>query len=226
MQLIASTEIDQSKICGFASIDYNLSPHPELYQDPAEVPTHKYRGARHPDHILDIRTALKFLQPQIQLSDGYVLIGHSAGATLAYQAVMDQAALGNERESFEILLPEAVLGISGIYDLVGLNSRLSNGPAGLDFIRGAFGSDEDEWIRASPARSNESLGNSWAGYSLLAYSPDDGLVDSPELEAMAKKLEADGLPFDIVTDLTGVHDLVWQQGSQMVHLVSQVLDHI
>lgn len=221
-----SPGIAQSEICGFASIDYNLSPHPALPQDPAEVPVHKFRGAKHPDHILDIRAALKFLQSQIQLKDGYVLIGHSAGATLAYQAVMGQSALAKQQVIDKIPLPAAIVGISGIYDLVGLQSRSSHIEAYYSFISGAFGSEKEDWIQASPARFEGSLSKTWSGYSLLAYSPEDRLIDSFELENMAARLKADGLEFDVVTDLVGEHDAIWQDGRQIPRLVAQVLKRI
>lgn len=224
--MTTSPDITQSEIYGFASIDYNLSPHPELPQDPAEVPVHKFRGAKHPDHILDIRAALKCLQSQIQLKDGYVLIGHSAGATLAYQIVMGQAALAKQQITNEIPLPAAIVGIAGIYDLIGLESRNSHVEAYYSFISGAFGSERADWVSASPGRYEGSLGKIWSGYSLLAYSPEDTLIDSLEIETMAEKLNADGLEFDVVADLFGEHDAVWQEGSQIARLVAQVLQRI
>src|SRR5205814_2005033 len=72
-------------IAGFASIDYRLSPHPEFPQDRATTPASQYRGARHPDHLDDVRSALLYLQRRYGFGDKYVLVGHSAGGALAFQ---------------------------------------------------------------------------------------------------------------------------------------------
>ncbi|KAH7117431.1 Alpha/Beta hydrolase protein [Dactylonectria macrodidyma] len=209
-QIVSSPDEIQSQVCGFASIDYRLSP----------------TSRSHPDHVLDVRAALKFLLAQIQLTDNYVLIGHSAGATLAYQVVMGEAALSGQPVPDEIPLPAAIVGVSGIYELVGLKSRHSHIEAYSSFISGAFGSEGSNWVKASPASYEGNLRHGWSGYSLLAYSPEDSLIDNPEIDSMATKLSLDGLEFDVVKDLKGDHNLVWQEGSQIARLVAQVLRHI
>ncbi|POR35043.1 Kynurenine formamidase [Tolypocladium paradoxum] len=224
--MLSSQDIAQSAIRGFASIDYRLSPYADFPQDPAETPGSELRRARHPDHVLDVRAALKFLESEYQLANDYVLVGHSAGATLAYQLFMGEAALAGQRMPQTIPLPAAVIGIAGIYDLVGLNDRHSGNYAG--FISAAFGTDQKAWRRASPAGFAGSIKENWPGcpYSLLAYSAEDSLIDSPETDSMAVKLAEDGVDLSVVRDLTGEHDVVWQDGSQVARLVAQVLERL
>ena len=225
-QMLSSRDIAQSAIRGFASIDYRLSPSADFPQDPAETPGSELRQARHPDQVLDVRAALKLLEAEYQLSNDYVLVGHSAGATLAYQILMGEAALAGQRMPQTIPLPAAVIGIAGIYDLVGLNDRFGGNYAG--FISATFGTDQKAWQRASPAFFAASFKEKWPGspYSLLAYSAEDTLVDSVEADVMAAKLTSDGVDLSVIRDLTGDHDFVWQDGSQVARLVAQVLERL
>ncbi|PNY29715.1 Kynurenine formamidase [Tolypocladium capitatum] len=224
--MLSSQDIARSAIRGFVSIDYRLSPYTDFPQDPAETPGPELRHARHPDHVLDVRAALKFLESEYQLAKDYVLVGHSAGATLAYQLLMGEAALAGQCMPQAIPLPAAVIGISGIYDLVGLNDRHGGNYAG--FISVAFGTDQKAWQGASPASFAGSIKEKWSGspYSLLAYSTEDSLIDSLETESMAAKLTKDGVALSVVKDLTGDHDFVWQDGSQVARLVAQVLERL
>lgn len=66
----------------------------------------------------------------------YLLAGHSAGATIALQSVMDCEDEG----------PEGVLGVNGIYDLEGLVTWREEYK---ELVEGAFGGVEG-WKRASP----------------------------------------------------------------------------
>ncbi|KND93476.1 Kynurenine formamidase [Tolypocladium ophioglossoides CBS 100239] len=224
--MLSSHDIAQFALRGFVSIDYRLSPYADFPQDPAEAHSPELRRARHPDHILDVRAALKFLESEYQLAKDYVLVGHSAGATLAYQLLMGEAALAGQRMPQTVPLPAAVIGISGIYDLVGLNNRHGGNYAG--FISAAFGTDQKAWQRASPASFAGSIKENWPGspYSLLAHSAEDSLIDSLETESMAAKLAKDGVDLSVVKDLTGEHDFVWQDGSQVARLVAQVLERL
>lgn len=164
------------------------------------------------------------MQAEYQLSDDYVLVGHSAGATLALQLLMGEAALAGQPLQQRVPLPAAVVGMAGIYDLVGLNARRGGAYAG--FMAAAFGDDEAAWREASPARYGGSFRASWPGggrLAVLAHSRDDSLVDRAETDAMAARLARDGVDVCVVGDLTGEHDFVWRDGSQVVRLVGQAL---
>jgi hypothetical protein len=73
-------------IAGFASIDYRLSAHPDFPQD-ADTPPEARREARHPDHIEDVCSALIYLICNHDIGFDYLLVGHSVGATLAFQVI-------------------------------------------------------------------------------------------------------------------------------------------
>ncbi|KAH7166159.1 Alpha/Beta hydrolase protein [Dactylonectria macrodidyma] len=209
-----------SEIKGFISLDYRLSPHPDYPQDPTSTQSSALRDAKHPDHIQDIWSGLEFVQKKYQFSDNYVLIGHSAGATLAYQLLMGESVLA-ERSRPEVSLPVAIIGISGIYDLAQINARHDGQYAG--FIGGAF--DEARWKSASPAQFEASFKDSWASgkFTILAWSPEDSLIDEPEIDDMASKLVLDGVDVEVLKDLTDDHDCVWQEGKQVARLVTLAL---
>lgn len=225
--LLALRDTCPLAVGGFASIDYRLSPSAAAPQDPAETPASELRSARHPDHILDVRAALGLLAAEHGLGDGYVLVGHSAGATLALQLLMGVAALdAPDKHQRPVPLPGAVIAIAGIYDLAGLDTR--HGGAYTGFMSSAFGADREAWRTVSPACFSGSFKDNWPGrgYALLAHSPDDILIDGPEMDAMAAKLAADGVDVCLARDLVGEHDFVWQDGTQVTRLVGQVLGRL
>ncbi|XWW96735.1 hypothetical protein V2A60_004715 [Cordyceps javanica] len=209
---------------GFISIDYRLSPYQEEFpQCLDETPSSEQRSAQHPDHLHDVRSAMYFLSQRFDLGDKYILIGHSAGAMLAFQLLMSNAQW---QLHFEVPLPKpaAIIGISGIYDLVNLNRRYDGNYT--SFIGNAFGFDEDVWRSASPAQYHDSFAQPLLPHGTplwLAISPNDGLLDLAETAAMADKLRADGFQPNVVDDLHGEHDFVWQDGAQVATLVRRVL---
>lgn len=222
--IVSSADVSNSAIRGFASIDYRLSPHPDFPQDP-ETPESELRVAQHPDHINDIWAALKLLATDYQLSNDYILMGHSAGAFLAHQLLMGPGALNGQAPPSEVSLPAAIIGISGIYELNGLNER-HDGYTG--FIEGAFGANRDDWNKVSPSEYHGNYREKWAcgRLLLLAWSPEDSLVDEPEIDVMNTKLVNDGVNVSLVKDLTGDHNDVWEQGSQICRLVAIVLEKL
>lgn len=205
-----------SRVAGFASLNYRLSPHPSFAQDAATTPSFAARVARHPDHLDDVVSGLSFLQRRLGFGSDYVLFGHSAGATLAYQALLGPACRGAGAGLDDVALPAAVVGFEGIYDLVGLDGRMGGGYAG--FIEAAFGTDRAAWRDASPATAVGSFGD-WAGrdgprLAVLAHSADDELVDMPEVETMERRLRRDGVRDVLVfRDLKGGHFDVLNDGS-------------
>ncbi|KAI0166963.1 alpha/beta-hydrolase [Hypoxylon sp. FL1284] len=210
----------RSRIRAFASVDYRLSPHPDFPQDPSATPADRFRGARHPDHLDDVRRALRFLQERFGFGNGdYVLAGHSAGATLAYQLVADDG----------VAPPAAVCGLEGIYDFRGLDARVGGAYAG--FLAAAFGDDRAAWDRAAPMKYAD---GAYAGapgqLRVLAHSPDDELVDMPETDGMARRLlrDADGCEDQmlLIRDLSGRHDDVWRGGEGVASVVSRALRRV
>ncbi|KAF3770737.1 alpha/beta-hydrolase [Cryphonectria parasitica EP155] len=208
-----------SRIAAFASINYRLSPHPEYVQDEASTPSFARRAARHPDHLVDALSGLRFLQHKFGGSAApasrYVLFGHSAGGFLGYQVLVREAA----RDRFaDLAPPTAVVGFEGIYDLVGLNGRMEGNYTG--FMEAAFGPDEGGgWARASPATTAGQSFGAWGGagagrLAVLAHSPGDELVDMADCDAMEARLKADGVAnVKVYRDLKGGHFEVLGDGS-------------
>lgn len=222
--LLASDQVSASAIRGFASIDYRLSGRSSATDDAArgQDSAAAAAAARHPDHIIDVRSALNLLAVEYGLTSDYILIGHSAGATLAFQVLMGRDVI-HASSSPDLLPPSAVIGISGIYDLLGLDARHNGDYTG--FISAAFGSDKDAWVKASPARYSGNFKTNWGAQPLavVAWSPEDSLVDEPEIDAMISKLKQDDVSTHVVKDLTGDHNVVWEEGSQICRLVCETL---
>ncbi|KAJ5226957.1 uncharacterized protein N7469_006963 [Penicillium citrinum] len=167
-------------IAGYASISYRLSAHPNHPQDET-TPAEELRSAKHPDHIRDVEAALAFLQNTYAFGDKYILVGHSCGATLAFQAVMGAVA-GHREVRFNggvndtgtgaetvstspgplpprlTSQPIAIVGVAGIYDLRRLRDEHSGISAYREFMEGAFGGDELLWDTVSPAQMIGSRG--------------------------------------------------------------------
>ena len=135
---------------------------------------------------------------------------------------MGDAALEG-RTHPKVPLPAAIIGISGIYDLVDLNTRFDGQYA--SFIGGSFGDDQSTWTRASPARFEGSFKAGWPGKGIvkLAWSSEDTLIDEPEIDNMATKLKNDRVPFQVTKNLKGEHDFVWEDGSQVPRMISETL---
>jgi kynurenine formamidase len=229
-----------SRIAGFVSLDYRLSPHPAFPQDPETVPGSKLRNARHPDHIRDIWTALSFLQKRYAIGRPqmpYVIYGHSAGATLGLQVIMGEEAQRTSKDDrveglqpSNVKLPVAVVGFEGVYDLRGLNERM--GDAYAELWNGAFGENRDEWDRVSPAKFAGSFRNAWhrrenpGGLVILAASPEDELVDMQELNEMERKLQADRQPVVAFRDLKGRHDEIVDDGTYVARVLRQTVEQL
>ncbi|KAH8897783.1 alpha/beta-hydrolase [Thozetella sp. PMI_491] len=220
------------RLAGLASISYRLSPHPQHPTDPSPPrdgsALDPARVARHPDHIADVLSALWFLQSMGGATDPYLLSGHSCGATLAFQAVMnpDRWAPGLPA----IRKPAVVVGLSGLYDLAGFVEGAPPSHASLvegyeDFIRGAFGDDRAVWKAACPTSAG-SWTSEWTGAQkvVLAQSRDDSLVPYEQLEGLRAHLQASEAPFEILErEIHGDHDELWQEGSQMANIYEEVL---
>ena len=209
-----------ARLAGFASIDYQLSQHPEFPQDPASTPRREYREARHPDHLNDVRSGLAFLQREYGIASNYILLGHSAGATLAFQVLATAAGAG-----VEVTLPKAVVGIAGIYDFNAVNSR-SNG-AYAPFLSMAFG-QPGEWNRVAPMNFLGDINKNWrdSGRVILGWSRNDELVDEPEIDNMALRLCREHYSLNVHKDLEGGHDECWANGAGMARLVVEAMSSL
>lgn len=189
----------------------------------------EFRNAKHPDHIRDVEAALSLLQSKYGFGERYILVGHSCGATLSFQAVMGSASVNPK--------PAAILGTAGIYDLRLLRDTYRDMPAWQEFIEGAFGSDESLWDAASPARVEGPNGveGGWSAgrLAVLAHSPEDALVDATQGEAMRwnlsqwEKNQVQGKERRVVMlPLKGLHDDPWEKGDQLARAISVTMEEL
>jgi kynurenine formamidase len=141
-------------ISAVASLNYTLSQYPthsafpydaikDNHSDPA-------REAVHPQHVSDVLHGLALLRSFGLTDQSYILSGHSAGACLAFQAVLQPPRHYGLDYLPDAPCPAAILGLNGLYDLPALvNGRLRDG-YGM-FLSSAFGTDKGKWPTASPA---------------------------------------------------------------------------
>lgn len=224
----SSSEKDLVFLRGFISIDHRLSPHPDFPQQ-EDTPAQSMRMAAHPDHIHDVHMAINLAQQLYGIKNDYIFIGHSSGATLGYQLLMGGAVTPNLALPCSVHLPAAIIGIYGIYDLLGLNSRY--GGQYSSFLAGAFGADTDVWRQVSPSQFDGDLKAGCAAepsrngpvIAILADSKDDKLLDYAEVETMKRRLMIDGIDVVVVDNLVGGHDFIWQDASQLSALIYQCI---
>ncbi|MCJ1475889.1 hypothetical protein MMC13_004553 [Lambiella insularis] len=212
-------------IAGIASLNYRLSPYPSHTTLPSSTDDIA-RNVEHPSHLEDVVAAIAWLQVRYRFSEGYMIAGHSCGATLAFQTVM--GLWSNQTDHYGstpmILLPCAIVGVEGIYDLVELRNTNRNSEYGTlyqAFLEGAFSADDLKWERASPTTGDYS--KSWPNGSLtvLAWSKEDKLVDCRQIMAMSRCLEQQKTRDrrDMTIELTGNHDEIWEHGRQLANAI-------
>ncbi|KAH7363795.1 Alpha/Beta hydrolase protein [Rhexocercosporidium sp. MPI-PUGE-AT-0058] len=215
-------DLVNSHITAFASISYRLSPHADHPQEPG-TPSTELRDAKHPDHLHDVVSAVSFLQARYKFGSKYLLIGHSCGATLAFQSIIRQQLSLSPPIPFKN--PEIVVGVAGIYDMRLLRDKNSH-PAYQEFLVSAFGEDEKAWDRASPA--NHDFLASWPEVKsvVVVSSSGDELVDPTQIECMATRLEnlrASAVVMVLKGFLHQTHDHIWDEGIGLAHVIVQTL---
>jgi kynurenine formamidase len=207
----------QDTIAGFASINHRLSPYPDHPTNPSS-PSDPSRNAKHPDHLVDVSKAMIFLETKYGISSGFLLVGHSAGATLAFQ-VQEQF------ENFKIPIPLGVLGVEGIYDIPVLVKTYESISDYREFIENAFGPDEAVWENASPARSEKPAAWENAKAIIIAHSDEDELLDKRQADVMMTRLQQSiscrGKTHYFLA--TGHHDEIWKEGHELARLVEDAL---
>ncbi|KAL4914177.1 hypothetical protein BDW62DRAFT_220271 [Aspergillus aurantiobrunneus] len=223
---ILSSASPQPAIAGLASISYRLSAHPSHLQDPTSVPARSLRTAKHPDHISDVRAALSFLAAKYKFGNRYILMGHSCGATLAFQAVMGCLSAVQRYECGGYESPVAILGMAGIYDLRLLRDSHRDVSAYQEFIEGAFGGEEGVWDAASPGVVGGGEGvEGWkeGRVVVLAHSGGDTLCDVAQSDGMKRFLSEwekavsgsrGGREVHFLS-IQGEHDEAWEKGGEL-----------
>lgn len=213
----------KSRISGYASLNYRLSPHPGHPQNPDTTPSYELNKAHWPDQPLDVQSALHHLQNHYPESKNYILIGHSVGATLAFLAALQCAEAG-------VVAPQAVVGVSGIYDFVDIHRT---NPDYEVLTKNAM--DPAQYSETSPALySAETYRQKWKADAseqededrvvVLAHSRDDGLVVWDQLEEMERVFKGQrGFKSELV-ELKGKHNEIWEQGAELVRAIQHTLE--
>jgi acetyl esterase/lipase len=233
------------KIAGLISLNYRLSPHPS---HPPSDPADPARQAAHPDHIADVLAGLAFVHRLLLLlretgqKRKWILAGHSCGATLAFQAVMDPGRWGGldlgmgVGVGVGVVKPDAVVGFNGLYDLAGFIRAPPEGYGHLregyrEFVEGAFGGDEKVWGAVCPATAEGRWVGEWVGEEgkkgvvVLVQSREDTLVPWRQVEVMQACLEREGRGrVDVrVLEAEGEHDEIWRDGRRMAEVLWEVV---
>lgn len=233
---------------GYASLNYRLSS--DGSQDFATTAPWDRRNAKHPDHVLDIVQAISVLQQKYAFEDRYLLVGHSCGAMMVLQTVMNIPEVVAFKLSLPVpwAVPRAILGVNGIYDLSALVERHAHIPAYRAAVTSAFGEDEAIWDAVSPATAdwiNAPLAWGRRGRRLLviAHNRVDDLVEWGQAEVMEKTIvNSWGADLEKVPDnptgqefigetnvraknyalieLRNTHDEVWENGLELASAIA------
>lgn len=205
---------ENTTLCA-ATLNYRLSPS-------AKAPEN---NASHPDHISDILSAVTLLQHRYQFGRNYVLVGHSAGATLALQAVRSiyngknvNSIIPNAEHFLPGGLPRGVVCTEGIYNIPDL---IDEYPDYLSFVEGAFGPGPSHvWYDASPA-CMPGWKSDYDGRIVVAQSPEDQLLSMRQTAGFVQMLENEGFKVDVEI-VGGRHDDV-PRSKELVAIVKKLL---
>lgn len=158
-----------------ASVNYRLSP-----------------TVHHPGHQEDVIAALGYLKERYNMNE-YVLVGHSAGACLAFQSAHITGCRG-------------ILGVEGIYDIEQLVEEY---PEYEEFVEQGFGTNKIVWRKASPSHINL---NSTTLIIKLVQSTEDELLSPRQTECMFSRLQNMNIT---------LQDIGWIRGSHNTAITNQ-----
>jgi len=227
-------------IAGIASLNYRLSPYPTHATHPS-TPDDASRNARHPQHIRDILSGIRYLQREHGMRR-WIGVGHSCGATLLMQLVsgigLDQEDDEDEKKNTKkekastggvaVVGPEALILLAGIYNIP-LMLRNHAPPACPEhisniyktFVKGAFGEDEgekeEEYIKVSPVTGKYDT-QQWPEGRLLVicHSYEDELVERAQRDVMCVALDRQG--WSIVMEVGDEEDEVRAEGRRVLNV--------
>ena len=226
-------------IAVIASINYTLSQfptHPSLpYDAIKDKHSDSTREAIHPQHVSDILHGLALLR-SFGLTDGsYILSGHSCGACLAFQAILQPPDYYGLENVLNSPCPAAILGLNGLYDLPTLVYGLGASHEHLrndyeQLLSYAFGTDKSKWAAASPASFDpveiaERVRESKVPqFVLLDQSTEDQLVPMNQRERFEANLgKVQGLRVIRGHRCIGKHAAPWQEGVMIWDSIQDIL---
>lgn len=226
-------------ITAIASINYTVSPfptHPTVpYDSLRDNHVDPGRDAVHPQHVSDVLHALALLRSFGMADRSYVLSGHSCGACLVLQAILESPQFHRLGYLSDAPCPAAVLGLNGLYDLPALVHDLDQPHQHLraeyeGILINALGPAEETWSAASPALfgPEDISARVKAGYAprliLLDQSPQDQLVPLNQIERLEANLSrVPGLRVVRGRRCTGTHEAPWRQGDMIWQSLQDVI---
>lgn len=235
-ELVAKHSTIFPKVAGFASINYTLSPLPTdaaASKEPGYI-FEPSRTGKHPDHIVDVLTGISFLQSRAGFGSDYVLLGHSCGATLAFQVAMSHSKWGPRATALHAPKPKAIVGLNGLYDMPSVIADPGDKHAVLkpvyeSFTRLAFGDDEKVWNEISPISVSD-WKTEWkeGTKAIFVQSHEDSLVPYQQTETMRNMLSKSKAEALVITELnaTGDHNELWDKGDRLAEIVVEVVNSL
>jgi kynurenine formamidase len=169
---------------------------------------------------MDVAHALIYLEDNFHIENRYILAGHSAGATMAFE--LHSWYMNGE----PLPKPSCVLGIAGIYNFEGFLEAHKNISAYKELMENAF-PDKGLWKEASPYRSHLPGMANWehAKAVIISHSDQDELVERAQADFMLERLRKtqhfEGKIHFL--EASGAHDEIWQSGQVLADLISKSL---
>jgi kynurenine formamidase len=229
-----------TSIAGVASINYPLSSHPNhpTHPAPPRDPSEGVdvaRQARHPDHIIALLTAISFIQNELGVAHEYVLSGHSCGATMTFQTVMNPDRwLGTAKKITvpKVQKPSVIAPLNGLYDLAAFINDPPESHKQLkslytDFTKNAFGDDEVVWKAICPT-SVADWKTEWpeGKVVVIAQSKEDGLVPYAQTELMKDHLRKTSTLEVVEMKASGDHNDLWKQADEIVNIIKRAIGYL
>ncbi|MBE7158151.1 MAG: hypothetical protein INR62_06905 [Rhodospirillales bacterium] len=228
-----------SPITLIASINYTLThfpTHPTLpYDAIKDNHTDPARDAVHPQHVSDVLHGFALLRSLGLADRSYLLSGHSCGACLVFQSILQSPAHYALGYLPDAPCPAAILGLNGLYDLPALVDGLGASHAHMSadyemFLSNTFGPDKSRWPAVSPARFDPATITTRVREGrtpplvLLDQSTEDQLVPMNQRERLETNLaRVDGLQTVRGHRCTGKHAAPWEQGVMIWETILDVL---
>lgn len=215
VDILTTTKTTSSLVVGLASINYRLSPYPDHDSNPS-FQTDPARNAKHPDHLNDVTRALVFLEKTYGISERYLLVGHSCGATLAFQIPVEGDGMDRTPQ------PLCIIGSEGIYNLPSLLETHQDSPFYKEFVIAAFGTTESVWDKASPSRAESSAIWTKTNVLLISHSDEDELVETEQslqmLDCISKVKNGRG--HVAYVPASGKHDEIHETGKELARIIT------
>lgn len=217
----------RDRIAGYASINYGLSPRPG---DPSNEES---RNVRHPRHLLDVVKALHWLGREYDVGTEtgwmYILMGHSCGATIAFQLAIGLLKEDGGESGFGkgVERPIGLVGLEGLYDLPLLVKNHNDEEFYREFVESAFPGGERVWRDVSPVSADRDRFWEDVRVVILGMSREDELVEWEQVEVMRRAVDPirgrESKGKLKLLELDGRHDEAWEKGMGVLRALEAAL---